>query len=601
MVPMPARLVLAALAGLLALAGISAPAPAAAAAAPARALTVSPAVPLPGEHVTVSGTVAGGSRSVQLQQRVGSAWQRLAAGRSSRTGAFAFHTALTRSTALRVLAPKAGKRAKTITAARAVTVAAPTARLTLSGTGGTTAAARVEVAPVRPGRPVVLEVLEVLDGTWRTAGATRTLPASGVVTWSLSGLPVETVHRYRVRVGAWRGAPPYASAVVPFGTDFPTWAVPEAAGSLSIVTAGGVPIESKVEYVDATMTLDGVTQDLRIRGRGNSTWSWPKKPYRIKLDAATPLFGLPADKDWVLLANHGDPSLLRNWSAFALADRTRIPWSPHGHFVDVTLNGTAIGSYLLVEAIEQSSDRVDLAEDGLLLEVDERYSWSGEPGFTTDRGMPIAYKDPDDPTDAQIAALREEMNAMETALASIGTDDPVDWRPYVDTATFVDWYLVSELFKNLDGDFYSSVYVTWRPGEPFAMGPVWDFDLSSGFDGWFGEEYPSPEGWYIRGDDPGPGDHPRHETHWLARLMDDPAFEALVAARWRELSPVVHDLVMQYPVTRALLSTSGDMDRALWPERPWGGMEHGSSFGGEVRYLAGWLGDRAAWLDEQFA
>lgn len=578
--------------------GLLAPGVPATAATPPRPLTVTPAQPIAGERVSVTGSV-GSARPVRLQVRTGRTWTVLASGRSSRTGAFALATTLTRTRTLRVLAPRQGKRSPVVTAARTVTVAAQTTRLTLAGTTGTTGTARAVVAPARAGRPVVLEAL--VDGAWRSVGAAAGQSSAGVATWSLTGLPRGTMRSYRVRVPAWRGLAAHLGAAVSFRPATPTWAVPTSVDSLVIDTAGGAPIDSKEVYVDATMTLAGTTQDLRIRGRGNSTWGWAKKPYRIKLDDTTPLLGMPADKDWVLLANHGDPSLLRNWAAFALANRTRIPWSPHGRFVDVTLNGAELGSYLLVEAIEQSSDRVALPDDGLLLEVDERYSWSGEPGFTSARGTPVAYKDPDDPTEAQVSELIARVDDFEDVLARIGEDPAADWSPYVDTATFVDWYLVAELFKNLDADFYSSVYLTWEPGRPFAMGPVWDFDLSSGFDGWFGEAYGQPTGWYIRGDDPGPDDHARHATHWLARLMDDPEFAALVAARWRQLSPVAADLVAQLPVAGTLLEPSATVDRVLWPDRPWGGMEHGSDHGDEVAYLAGWLDARIAWLDEQFA
>ncbi|WP_244930211.1 CotH kinase family protein [Nocardioides sp. W7] len=160
-----------------------------------------------------------------------------------------------------------------------------------------------------------------------------------------------------------------------------------------------------------------------------------------------------------------------------------------------------------------------------------------------------------------------------------------DGGPYVDTAAFVDWYLVAELFKNLDSDFYSSIFHTWRPGQPSAMGPVWDFDLSSGYPGGTAQSYGEPTGWWVRGShlaDTLP-EHPLHDTHWFARLLDDPRFAALVKARWAELSPVA------------------ETDDEVWPEHPWWAMEHGDNPAEEVAYLAGWLTSRIAWLDGQLA
>ena len=62
--------------------------------------------------------------------------------------------------------------------------------------------------------------------------------------------------------------------------------VPGAPVPLQITTEGGVPITSRDDYVNGSMLLDGVQRTIEIRGRGNSTWTWPKKPYKIKLAEA---------------------------------------------------------------------------------------------------------------------------------------------------------------------------------------------------------------------------------------------------------------------------------------------------------------------------
>ena len=78
------------------------------------------------------------------------------------------------------------------------------------------------------------------------------------------------------------------------------------------------PIDSKDNYINATITIEGndwgedYTGTTRIRGRGNSTWGMPKKPYRLKLDESTSILGLLPEKDWVLLANYIDPTLMLN-------------------------------------------------------------------------------------------------------------------------------------------------------------------------------------------------------------------------------------------------------------------------------------------------
>ena len=100
-------------------------------------------------------------------------------------------------------------------------------------------------------------------------------------------------------------------------------------------------IDSKEVYVNGRMRVDGVEMvpsmvaDMRIRGRGNSTWAMPKKPYRIKLDKKLEVAGMPAHKDWVLLANYIDPSPAKNAIGFKLADLLGLEWMLRHVNVDV--------------------------------------------------------------------------------------------------------------------------------------------------------------------------------------------------------------------------------------------------------------------------
>lgn len=110
---------------------------------------------------------------------------------------------------------------------------------------------------------------------------------------------------------------------------------------VSISTASGMPVTSKDMWSKATITIDGVGRyddlaaaDIEIAGRGNSTWGYPKKPYKIKFDKRTEVLGMPEHKRWVLLANYIDRTLLRNDVAFYLVSaalwrgrRTESSWS----------------------------------------------------------------------------------------------------------------------------------------------------------------------------------------------------------------------------------------------------------------------------------
>ena len=137
-----------------------------------------------------------------------------------------------------------------------------------------------------------------------------------------------------------------------------------------INTEGGQAITSKEKYIDAELIIQGnetynsKTTKLyngatEIRGRGNSTWGQPKKPYRLKLDKKTDLLGMGKSKHWVLLANYLDESLQRNALAYNLSGSMGME-QMSTVFVDVVLNGDFVGNYQLCENIRVDPTRVDI-------------------------------------------------------------------------------------------------------------------------------------------------------------------------------------------------------------------------------------------------
>ena len=351
---------------------------------------------------------------------------------------------------------------------------------------------------------------------------------------------------------------------------------------MTINTAGAAPIVSRDDYVDASMLLGDVTYAMEIRGRGNSTWGWPKKPYKIKLGTEAGLLGLPAHDEWVLLANYGDRSALRNHLALRLADMTRLAWSPNTRFVDVVLNGVSQGLYLLTDQVEQGPARVALPEGGYLLEIDRRFRRSGEKGFWSEHNVPVSLKDPDELSVEQRREVKHAVRDFEDVLYGEDFADPLTgYAAFINVDSVVDWYLVEEFFRNQDSNFASSVNVTFTPGIGFAMGPAWDFDLSAGTK-W--RISTVPQGW-----------HTRRGGHWIARMFDDPMFAARVKARWAELRPTVDALISQVDPAAGVIRSSALANWPLWPTvvPELQGSVHADSFDGEVAFLRDWLAARA--------
>ena len=146
---------------------------------------------------------------------------------------------------------------------------------------------------------------------------------------------------------------------------------------ISINTENLAPIVSKDDYINGTFEISGENEDenlvtnLRIRGRGNSTWSFPKKPYQIKFDNKENVLGMPKDKKWILLANYSDKTMLRNELAFDLSRYSNLNWTSESRFVELFINNEYLGVYQIAQKVEESSNRVNIGDNGYLLEVDQ--------------------------------------------------------------------------------------------------------------------------------------------------------------------------------------------------------------------------------------
>ena len=163
---------------------------------------------------------------------------------------------------------------------------------------------------------------------------------------------------------------------------------------------------SSIKIINTDGSEDYSNNKLQIRGRGNSTWTYPKKPYALKLKDDSEILGMPAHKRWVLLANWMDRTLLRNDVSFQIAKQTCMEWTPRGKFVEVVLNGKHIGNYYLCEQIKVDANRVNIAKmettdvsgyaltGGYLMELDVYFDEANKFKSAT-RKQPYMFKEPD--------------------------------------------------------------------------------------------------------------------------------------------------------------------------------------------------------------
>lgn len=251
-------------------------------------------------------------------------------------------------------------------------------------------------------------------------------------------------------------------------------------------------IQSSIYIISENGTNLLSDTDAGVRGRGNASWEFPKKPYRIKFSEKRSPLGAPASaKKWTLINNYGDKTLMRNILAFELSRRLGMSYTPFCQPVDVILNGEYRGCYQLCDQIEVNKNRVNITEmepedkaqpalsGGYLIEIDA-YAYSEASYFVSKKGIPVTIKSPDedDITPEQSAYIKNFFNSMENAVFSQNfTDKEQGYRRYLDLDSFLQHFIVGELAGNTDT--YWSVYMYKdRKSDKLYTGPIWDHDLS---------------------------------------------------------------------------------------------------------------------------
>lgn len=220
-----------------------------------------------------------------------------------------------------------------------------------------------------------------------------------------------------------------------------------------------------------------VDYESKVKVRGNSTAGLDKRPYTIKFSSKQNLIDAGKAKKWNLLAEAYDPTLLRNNTFLTLAEVMELKYTPKHHYVELYMDSSYMGCYLLTESVEVDEERVDLDLDNndFFLEFED---WRVEKGvyyFEPGKGIRLALKEPEEPSDNQLKYYEDTINQLVKVLYG---NDYEELCKYYDVDSFVRFYLLNEFAKTADFP-ESSVNFYYKDGKLYA-GPVWDFDLSSG-------------------------------------------------------------------------------------------------------------------------
>jgi hypothetical protein len=385
--------------------------------------------------------------------------------------------------------------------------------------------------------------------------------------------------------------------------------------TLYINTENAQPVVSKVDYLNATLTIKSSVAEeevtdlvTEIRGRGNSTWGMSKKPYRLKLDKKANLFGLPAKaKNWALLANYADKTLMRNAVAFKISEITGLEFTPSVKFVDLYLNGEFLGNYMLTDQIEVNEKRVNVEEQdsadikepevtgGYLLEVDG-FAADEPKWFTSSQGLKITIKYPkdDEIVVEQETYIRNYITAFENKLFAANFKDPeAGYRSMVDTVSLVNWYIACELTGNSDS-FWSTYLYKRRSNDKLYFGPLWDFDIAFNNDNRLGNAVNK----LMR-------EHAFNPRTWIQRFWEDEWFQKAVERRWKTLidGDIYNQLTAYIDETAALLEDSQVKNFQRWnvlSTRVYRETYLFTTYVAGVNYLKTYLRDRIAFLNTSF-
>ena len=372
---------------------------------------------------------------------------------------------------------------------------------------------------------------------------------------------------------------------------------------------------------------------MRYRG-SNSYVNSPKKPYSVKTimtgDAEsrglkTPMMGMPADDDWVLIAPYQDRSQIRDVLMFELA-RPWMEYVPRARHCELVIDGIYQGIYIMAERPGKGKNRLNLEKTGnegleltggYLLEVDRdeegKYFTSDYVRMDEDSTeypvyVQLKYPRYNKITDRQLEYIQGRFREMEDALLSDQFADPQNgYRKYIDEQSFIDYMLSQEASLNIDGYRLSAYLYKHRDDvDSRFKTTLWDFNLAFGntnLCGGYLTDFWGYDNPYI------PDDEPIRNPFWWERLTEDPAFMQKLKSRWAEYRRGSYSDAHVEAVIDSLTSMLDEIDALdrnfkrwnTWGEPMWGvyAWKEADTYKEEISYLKDWIRKRFSWMDRQ--
>ena len=334
---------------------------------------------------------------------------------------------------------------------------------------------------------------------------------------------------------------------------------------------------------------------LTIRGRGNTSWTdMPKKSYKIELFNKQSMLGMPKDRDWALIANYADKTLMKNYLMYHLSTKLGAYYAPRSQFVELFINKEYLGIYLLSETIKIAKNRINIPENdsSYIVEFDERIQDKQASVFYSNiisndyKGKTFQIRAPKEISKQTLSIIEEYINQFELYITSKKklSDSLAN---YIDISEYLKHYWVQEFSKNPDAGFNRSVFFSWKTGDVIKLGPVWDFDLSLG--GHNSTPINITQNWFLK------------DSYWNEYIFSDSTMALARTQYWKENRYAFKSVADVADSIQKLLNLAAINNFKRWPilqSTKYSCHLHSyDTYKDAVDDLKLWLQERLSWID----
>lgn len=336
---------------------------------------------------------------------------------------------------------------------------------------------------------------------------------------------------------------------------------------------GNITLIDNENNINSVKDIPKLESKIKIRLRGNTSINYNKKQYFIKLinddgsENKQDIFGMGEEYEWILNISYIDKSLIRNYLALSLSSKI-MENVPEARYCEVIIknknNLEYKGLYLLMESIKRGDNRLSISK------YDNKFTASSyilrrdrldETGVTlnnygtinklTPEYLEVKYPYKKDLTEETLEYITNDIDNFEKALFSSDEKEFYKYSEYIDVESFIDYFIINELFSNYDSGYHST-YIYKEAYGKLKMGPVWDFD--SAFDNYKKQQQKIDS-------------TAMHDAPWFKELLKDPEFTRKLIERYNLLRKDIlsNDNIINYidEITE-YLGPAIDRDWKVW-------------------------------------